>query len=257
MRNIWAIYKKEMRSYFISPIAYVILFIFSLISGYFFFTIVGTYSLMSSQYGQLPYYQELLNIEEFVVSPLFSNLGVVMLFLIPMLTMRLIAEEKGMGTLKLLLSHPVRDVEVLGAKYLAALSMLAAMLLLTFPVPLFLFAYGKPELAPLLCNYLGIFLMGGSFIALGLFASAITERQVIASVLTFGALILFWVINWAQNLTEMNMGIIFEDLSIFTHFENFTKGIIITHDVVYYVVFSGFFLFLAYTALQSRSWRSK
>jgi len=257
MRNIWAIYKKEMRSYFISSIAYVILFIFSLISGYFFFTIAATYSTMSLQFGQLPYYQDLLNIEEFVVRPLFSNLGVVMLFLTPMLTMRLIAEEKGSGTLKLLISYPVRDGEVLLAKYLAALSMLAAMILLTFPVPLFLFAYGSPELGPLLSNYLGLFLMGGAFISLGMFASSVTERQVVASVLTFGALILFWVINWAQNLTELNLGIIFQDLSIFTHFENFTKGIIITHDVVYYVLFTVFFMFLAYTALQSRSWRSK
>jgi len=257
MRNIWAIYKKEMRSYFISSIAYVILFIFSLISGYFFFTIAATYSTMSLQFGQMPHYQELLNIEEFVVRPLFSNLGVVMLFLIPMLTMRLIAEEKGSGTLKLLVSYPVRDGEVLVAKYLAALSMLLAMMLLTFPVPLFLFAYGSPELGPLLSNYLGLFLMGGAFISLGMFASSITERQVVASVLTFGALILFWVINWAQNLTELNLGIILEDMSIFTHFENFTKGVIITHDVVYYVLFTTFFMFLAYTALQSRSWRSK
>jgi len=181
----------------------------------------------------------------------------VMLFLTPMLTMRLIAEEKGSGTLKLLISYPVRDGEVLLAKYLAALSMLAAMILLTFPVPLFLFAYGSPELGPLLSNYLGLFLMGGAFISLGMFASSVTERQVVASVLTFGALILFWVINWAQNLTELNLGIIFQDLSIFTHFENFTKGIIITHDVVYYVLFTVFFMFLAYTALQSRSWRSK
>lgn len=257
MRNIWAIYKKEMRSYFISSIAYVILFIFSLISGYFFFTIAATYSTMSMQFGQMSYYQDLLNIEEFVVRPLFSNLGVVMLFLIPMLTMRLIAEEKGSGTLRLLVSYPVRDGEVLMAKYLAALSMLVAMLLLTFPAPLFLFAYGSPELGPLLSNYLGLLLMGGAFISLGMFASAVTERQVVASVLTFGALILFWVINWAQNLTELNLGIILEDLSIFTHFENFTKGIIITHDVIYYVLFTVFFMFLAYTALQSRSWRSK
>ena len=257
MRNIWAIYKKEMRSYFISSIAYVILFIFSVISGYFFFTIAATYSKMSLQFGQMPYYQDLLNIEEFVVRPLFSNLGVVMLFLIPMLTMRLIAEEKGSGTLKLLISYPVRDIDVLLSKYLAALSMLVAMLLLTFPVPLFLFAYGSPELGPLLSNYLGLFLMGGAFISLGMFASAVTERQVVASVLTFGALILFWVINWAQNLTELNLGIILEDLSIFTHFENFTNGIIITHDVIYYVLFTVFFMFLAYTALQSRSWRSK
>ena len=192
-----------------------------------------------------------------MVRPLFSNLGVVMLFLIPMLTMRLIAEEKGSGTLKLLVSYPVRDGEVLVAKYLAALSMLLAMMLLTFPVPLFLFAYGSPELGPLLSNYLGLFLMGGAFISLGMFASSITERQVVASVLTFGALILFWVINWAQNLTELNLGIILEDMSIFTHFENFTKGVIITHDVVYYVLFTAFFMFLAYTALQSRSWRSK
>ncbi|MBN1573073.1 MAG: ABC transporter permease subunit [Deltaproteobacteria bacterium] len=257
MLRIWAQYKKEMRTYFTSSVAYVILTIFLLISGFFFTSIVISYSTNSMQFGNFPQAQAYLNIGQSVLRFLFQNLAVIMLFFIPILTMRLISEEKRSGTLKLLLSYPIRDVEVLLGKFFAVVSILAMMYLLTFPYVIFLFVSTSPEVGPFVTNYLGIILMGTAFISLGIFASAVTERQVVAAVISFGALIMFWVINWMENKADQLLSKILEDISIFTHMENFTRGIINTHDIVYYLLFTGFFLFLALMALESRTWRSK
>lgn len=257
MKNIWALYKKEMNSYFTSPVAYVIIFIFLVIAGFFFFSMIFSFSKVTSEYMNYPEYMDYLNLGEWVVRPLFGNLSVILLFMLPILTMRLIAEEKRSGTLKLLLSYPIRDIEVLLSKFFAAETVLLAMFLLTAPIPIFLFAYGEPEWGVILTNYLGMILMTGAFVSLGLFASSVTERQVVAAVITFGALILIWVINWAKDLAGFTVGTILDDISLLSHIENFTKGVIVTHDIVYYVLFTSFFLFLALTALQSRTWRSK
>jgi ABC-2 type transport system permease protein len=257
MSRLWALYKKEMRTYFTSPVAYAILTIFLIISGFFFINIVITYSNMSMQFGSFPQAQSYLNIGQSVLRALFANLAVIMLFFIPILTMRLISEEKHSGTLKLLLSYPIRDGEVLLGKFLAVVTILLIMYLLTFPYVVFLFVYSSPEIGPFITNYLGILLLGTAFISLGIFASAVTERQVVAAVISFGALIMFWVINWIEDKANPLLSKILEDISIFTHMENFTRGIINTHDIVYYFLFTGLFLFLALMALQSRTWRSK
>jgi ABC-2 type transport system permease protein len=257
MKKIWALYKKEMRSYFTSPVAYVIIFIFLIIAGFFFFSMMFSFSKMASDYASIPEYLQYFNVEEWVIRPLFGNLAVIMLFMLPILTMRLIAEEKRSGTLKLLLSYPIRDVDVLLSKFFAAQTILAVMFLLTFPIPVFLFLYGDPGWGVIVTNYLGVILMAGAFVALGLFASSVTERQVVAAVITFGALIIIWVINWAKDVAGFTVGTVLNDLSLLSHIENFTKGVIVTHDVVYYVLFTFFFLFLALVALQSRTWRSK
>lgn len=257
MKKMWALYKKEIRSYFISPVAYVIIFIFLIIAGFFFFAMMSEFSTKAAYFGGNPEYLQYFNVGEYVIRPLFGNLAVIMLFIIPILTMRLIAEEKRSGTLKLLLSYPIRDIDVLLAKFFAAQTILVIMFILTFPIPIFLFAYGDPEWGVIVTNYIGVILMAGAFVALGLFASSVTERQVVAAVITFGTLIIIWVINWAKDIAGFTAGAILDDISLLSHFENFTKGVIVTHDVVYYILFTFFFLFLALVALQSRSWRSK
>ena len=257
MLGFLAIYKKEMRTYFTSPVAYAILTIFLLISGFFFVNIIFSYSNTSLQFGNYPQAQSYLNIGQSVLRPLFQNLAVIMLFFIPILTMRLIAEEKHSGTLKLLLSYPISDKAVLLGKFFAVVTILVIMYLLTFPYVVILFAFASPEIGPFFTNYLGIILMGTAFISLGIFASSVTERQVVAAVISFGALIMFWVISWMENKSGELFGKVLEDISIFTHLENFTRGIINTHDIVYYILFTCFFLFLALVALESRTWRSK
>jgi ABC-2 type transport system permease protein len=255
VRNIWALYKREIKTYFTSPIAYAILTIFLVIAGFFYYIMVATFVKNLGLYMGYPNLN--FNIGEMVLRPFFGNLSVIMLFFLPIITMRLVAEEKHTGTLKLLLSYPVRDFEVLLAKFFAAETILVLMFLLTFPLPVFLFSLGTPEVGPFITNYLGILLLGTAFISLGLFASSVTERQVVAGVISFGALIIFWVVSWIKNIVDFEWGIILEELSILSHAENFTKGVLVTHDIVYYVLFTLFFLFLALTALESRTWRSK
>jgi ABC-2 type transport system permease protein len=257
MKEIWALYKKEMRSYFTSPVAYAIIFIFLVITGFFFFSMMLSFSKMAADYASIPEYLQYFSVGEWVIRPLFGNLAVIMLFMLPILTMRLIAEEKRSGTLKLLLSYPISDIDVLVSKFLAAETIILIMFLLTFPVPMFLFLYGEPEWGLILTNYIGVILMAGAFIALGLFASSVTERQVVAAVISFGALIIIWVINWVKDIVGFTAGTVLDDLSLLAHIENFTKGVIVTHDVVYYVLLTFFFLFLALVALQARTWRSK
>jgi len=254
--NVWVLYKKEMKTYFTSPIAYAILTIFLVIAGFFYYSNILDYMMASmSPYSQ--YYMEYFNIGAYILRPVFGNLSVIMLFLLPILTMRLIAEERNSGTLRLLLSYPVRDIEIIAAKFTSAVSIVFLMFLLTFPLPLFLFIAADPDVGPFITNYVGLFLLGSAFVSLGLFASSVTERQVVAAVISFGMLILFWVINWIGKFVGQTGETILNEISILSHIDNFTKGVIFTHDIIYYLLFTFFFLFLSLVAMESRTWRSK
>jgi ABC-2 type transport system permease protein len=255
MKNIWSIAKKETRTYFSSPIAYVLIFVFAGLVGFFFTNIISWFNSQAMQMAQNPYYAQQANINQMVYSPLFGNMSIILLLVLPMLTMRLFSEEKKSGTEELLFTSPVSVVEIILGKYLASLLVLAVMLGLTALLSLFSFAYGNPELSPVLSGYLGLFLMGAAFIAIGLFFSSLTESQIVAAVLTFGALLFFWVINWASNTARGVLRGVLDYLSIFQHFDDFTQGIIDTAHVVYYLSFIFLGLFLTYSWIQSRRWR--
>jgi ABC-2 type transport system permease protein len=253
--NFYPILKKELKSYFVSPIAYIVITIFLVISGYFFYSSFAFYNLLSMQAVSSPYGPRGLNITEGVLRPLFLNLSVVMLLLMPVLTMRLFAEEKKLGTIELLLTYPVRDSEVLFGKFCASILVFVLMLFLSGFYLAFLFLYSEPEYGPIFTCYLGLFLMGISFISLGILASSLTENQIIASVVTFGALLLFWVIGWASHFGGPTMGKVFSHISIIEHYESFTKGVIESKDVVFYISFSLLCLFLTLRSLESKKWR--
>lgn len=253
--NFYPILKKELKSYFVSPIAYIVITIFLVISGYFFYSSFAFYTLLSMQAASSPYGPQGLNITEGVLRPLFLNLSVVMLLLMPMLTMRLFAEEKKLGTIELLLTYPIRDGEVLFGKFCACLLVFVLMISLSGLYLIFLVLYSEPEYGPILSCYLGLFLMGTSFISLGMLTSSLTENQIIASVATFGTLLLFWVIGWASHFVGSTMGQVFSHLSVIEHFDNFTKGIIESKDVVFYIDFSILCLFLTLRSLESKRWR--
>src|SRR3989454_240301 len=193
--RIWPIFKKEMRLYFTSPIAYVVVAIFALIAGYFFYSIFAFFTLASMQSMMNPAMARELNVTDSVVRPLFSNISVILLLLIPLVTMRLFAEERRSGTIELLLTYPVRDGAVLAGKYLAALVLYALMLALTLLYPGIVVAFARLEWGPVATGYLGLLLMGSTFIAVGLFASALTENQIVASITTFGILLMLWIIG--------------------------------------------------------------
>jgi ABC-2 type transport system permease protein len=253
--RVWPVFKKEMRLYFTSPVAYVVLFIFLLISGYFFSSIFSFFGLISMQAAMNPAMARDLNVTEGVIRPLFNNISVILLFLMPMLTMRLFAEEKKSGTIELLLTYPVRDGEVLIGKYASALVLYAIMLGVTALYPGMVAAFARLEPGLLFTGYLGLFLMGATFLAIGILASSLTENQIVAAFAHFGALLVFWIIGWSAELAGPTWGKLLAHLSILEHFENFARGVIDTRDVIYYLNFTIVCLFLTLRSLESKRWR--
>jgi len=255
MRNIWSIVKKEIRSYFSSPIAYVVLFGFQLLVGYFFYSLVWWFNSQAMQMSQNPAYYQQINVNQMVFSPLFHNMSIILILVAPLLTMRLLSEEKKNGTDELLFTSPLSVVQIVLGKYFAALFMLIVMLTLTAVLSVFVFAHGNPELAPWLTGYLGLFLMGATFIAIGLFFSSLTENQIVSAFLTFCTLLLFLVLNWVSASGTAVWQKVFGYLSFSQHFDDLTRGILDTKDLVYYLSFSFFGIFLTHAVIQSRRWR--
>jgi len=255
MNSIWHIFKRELTSYFVSPIAYVVLAVFLVVSGILFFSTVIWYTEASFRALQNPYYVQMLNLADDFIRPLFVNISVILLFLIPALTMRSFSEEKRSGTLELLLTYPVRDTEAILGKYLAAVVFFIFMLVFTISYPVFLFLVSQPELGPIISAYLGFFLLGMTFIAMGIFASSTTENQIIAALLAFGFNLSLWIIGWLSPSNEGLLSEILSYLSVIDHYDPLTKGILNLKDVVYFLSISFFFLFLTNRVLLSKKWR--
>jgi len=253
--KIWAIFKKEMRLYFTSPVAWVVLTIFLFIAGYFFSSIFSFFSQASIQSAMNPQMGRDLNVTDSVMRPLFSNVSVILLLLMPLVTMRLFAEERRAGTIELLLTYPVRDGAVLAGKYLAALGLYALMIGLTVLYPLIVVYFARLEWGPVLTGYLGLLLMGATFIAVGVFASSLTENQIVAAVTTFGVLLIFWILGWSADYAGGSIGRVLQFLSILEHNDSFSKGVLDTKDVLYYVNFTALALFLTLRSLEARRWK--
>jgi len=254
--KVWPIFKKEMRLYATSPIAYVVFFIFLVVMGWFFSQILNYFAMASMRSAMNPSMGRDLNVTESVMRPLFGNLSVILvLALMPFLTMRLLAEERQTGTIELLLTYPVRDWEVLLGKYLAVFGLYAVLLVLTLLYPLMLAYFARLEWGTVLSGYLGLLLMGSSFLALGLFASSLTVSQIVAAAWTFGILLLLWVIGWGADTLGGTWGKVLQHLSTMEHNDNFAKGVLDTKDVLYYVNLTLLALFLAYRSLEARRWK--
>jgi ABC-2 type transport system permease protein len=253
--KVWPIFKKEMRLYFTSPIAWVILTIFTLITGYFFYSIFAYYTLASMQSMMNPMMAREMNVSDSVLRPLFSNISVILLLLMPMVTMRLFAEERRSGTIELLLTYPVRDGAVLVGKYLAAVAMYGVMLALTLIYPAMVLYFAHVEWGVLATGYLGLLLMGATFLAVGVFASSLTENQIVASIITFGVLLIFWVIGWSADYAGGVWGRVLSHISLLEHFDSFAKGVLDTKDILYYVNFTIVALFLTLRSLEARRWK--
>jgi ABC-2 type transport system permease protein len=255
MKNIWTVARKELRSYFTSPIAYVVITVFLVLVGFFFYSLIWWFNSQSMQMAQNQYYYSQLNINQQVFGPLFHNMSIILLLMLPLLTMRLFSEEKKIGTEELLYTSPISITQIILGKFLASLLVLLTMLGLVALLSVFTFAYGNPEFAPVPIGFLGLFLMGAAFIAIGIFFSSLTENQIVSAILTFGALLFFWIINWASNSAGGFWKDVLNYVSFFQHFDNLTQGILDTTDVIYYTSFSFFGLFLTHSVIQSRRWR--
>jgi len=255
MRNIWVICRKELRSYFVSPIAYLLLGMFAIVFGFFFWNAVG-YFVFAGMEAQMRGGMYPMNLNEQVVRPLISNVSVIGLFLIPMITMRLFAEEKRSGTIELLATSPVRDYEIILGKWLAALTLYSCMLLVTALNFVWLFRYGNPDWKPLLIAYLGLLLQAGALLAIGEFISTLTRNQIIAGALTFGVCLLLWVLEWVSDYDSTPWARVMAYLSVLTHFESFAKGLLTVKDATFFVTAIFLGLFLTARSLESLRWRS-
>jgi len=256
MKRIWAVLKKELRSYFVSPIVYVFGTSFLVIFGFLASLQIIRYSIASWQTQSNPAMLSYLNINELLIAPLFSNASIVFIFFVPLLTMRLFAEEKKSGTIELLLTYPLRDVEALLGKFGACFGVYLMILALTvFHILIVILLKGNPELTPLIAGYTGLILMGAAFISFGIFASSLTENQIVAAVITFAGIFLSWGFEWLSNITGGLAGDILNHLALHLHLQNFARGIIEVKGVVYYLSFTFFFLFLTLRSLESKRWR--
>jgi len=225
MRNVWIICRKELGSYFVSPIAYLLLTMFAVIFGFFFWNALGYFVLMGME-SQMRGQAFPMNLNEEIIRPLLSNVSVIGLFFIPMITMRLFAEEKRTGTIELLATSPIRDVEIILGKWLAAMILYACLLLFTALNFAFLFRYGHPDWKP--------------------FAGAAT----------FGVCLILWVLEWVSGYETATWAKVLSYMSVITHFESFSKGVLNTKDAIFYltVIFVG--LFFTTRSMESLRWRS-
>jgi len=257
MRNVIAIAQKELKSYFASPIAWILLGFWALLYGWFFFAILQFFvrqSMQVSQFGmQGP---QSMNVNQQLIRPLIAqNLPILILFLLPAVTMRTYSEEKRSGTIELLLTSPLTDLQIIFGKFLGAMGLYAVMLAVTLIHVGLLFVFGSPEWKPIVTVYLGLLLLGGCFISVGLFISSLTKNQIVAFVATFATFLLLWVVTWIGSFSGPTVDKLTQYLSIIDHFDDFGKGVLDTTHIIYYLSFITFGLFLTAKAVESERWR--
>jgi ABC-2 type transport system permease protein len=255
MKQVLLICNKEFKSYFSSPIAYLLMAFFGLIFGYGLYT--ATYQTMQmSLRSQMMGGAQPINLNNEIISPLLGFASTIALFLIPMITMRLIAEEKKTGTIELLLTSPVKDYQIILGKWMGAMALFLCVLAMSAINIAMLFAWGKPDWQPVLVAYLGLILQGGCLLAIGEFISTMTKNQIIAGGVTFFVCLLLWLLSWSTAFETTATSQVLNYLSIVTHFDNFAKGLLDSKDVIFYVSMIFFGLFLTSRSMESLRWRA-
>ena len=256
MRNVITIAWRDIRSVFVSPIAYVVLTGFVLLAGWFFFNLLGQFSRLVMAYASLPGYDTAwLNLNDAVITPLLQNLSVVLLIVVPMITMRSFAEERSVGTYELLFTSPVRVMEIVLGKFLAGAFLISLMVGLTLMYPSILMVYGNPEPGLIVSGYLGLYLTAVAFVAIGNFTSALTSNQIIAAVSALVIVLLLFVISWPADGASEPLKSILTYLSVTENFTSMIRGIIDTKNLVYFGSLIIVFLFLTHRAVESARWK--
>jgi ABC-2 type transport system permease protein len=236
MRTTLAITNREFKAYFNSPVAYFVISIFLVMVGIFFF---------------IPFFsQDRVSMRSF-----FSLVPFLLVFFVPAITMRLIAEERRSGTIEMLITMPVRDVDVILGKFFAALSLLVVALVLTLPYAITISNFGNLDWGPVLGGYFGLLLMGAACLALGLLASSWTENQITAFVIALFLSMFFLMLDQFLVFLPSGMVGVFEYLSFGAHFRNAARGVIDSRDVIYFLSFIVLCLFISFRSLESRRWR--
>ena len=255
MKNVLLICKKELKSYFASPIAYLLMAFFGLIFGATFYSATKemvNFGFRAQMMGQ----QQPMNVNEMIIRPLLGFASTITLFLLPMITMRLIAEEKRTGTIELLMTSPVKDMEIILGKWLGALLLYLCILGMSMINIAMLFIWSKPDWKPLLVGYLGLILQGACLLAIGTFISATTRNQIIAGGVTFFVCLFLWLLSWYTANEPSPFYQALNYVSIVTHMENFQKGLVDSKDVIFYCTMIFFSLFMTSRAMESLRWRS-
>ena len=237
MKNTLTIAWKETKTYFSSPMAYIIMAVYAGLASYYFVTSIS---------GILP---------EATVRGFLIPSTLIFALLSPVITMRLLAEEQKLGTLELLMTAPIRDYEIVLGKFLAALASLVSMLIPTAYLVFLLFLFGTPDTGPILSGYLGIVLFGMATLSVGLFASSLSANQILSAVVAMGILLILSVIDLASSYVSGIFTELVLQISLTNHFQDFSRGVIDTHDLVFYLIFTAFLLFLTVRSLESRRWR--
>ena len=253
MRNILAIAHKELRAYFASPVGYVAIALFMLIFGVMYGGIVNWFA--EQGIGMAPGMSQNLNINQQLIRPLFLNMSVVFLFVLPLVTMRTYSEEKRSGTIELLLTSPVTDLQIILGKFLGAFALYSVILAVTLIHIGLLFAFGDPDWRPVVSGYLGMLLFGAAFISIGLFISSMTSSQVIAGIGTFALALVLWIIDWIGSALGPRGEAVLGYLSMTQHLDDFVKGVIDTKHLVYYLSLVAFALFLTARSVDTERWR--
>lgn len=280
MRNTLAIAWRESRTYFTSPLAYAVIGVFLLVTGFLFWLSLVRFSDLCLSFGNNPYYMNLLNVNDMVIRPLFGTMGFFLLMMIPAVSMRVLAEERKNGTAELLFTCPVTSTQVVIGKFLGGAILVLVMIAGTLAYPLFILSKANPDLKPALVGYLGVLLMGLAFLAIGVLISAMTENQIVAAVGAFGVFLLLWVVKWAAEAASSvtlaglfntltrglwekaglgtggpSLGALLSHVSILHHQGDFQKGLLDTGHIVYYLSVTFLALFLTQRVVESQRWR--
>lgn len=235
MSKVYTIFKRELKAYFNSPIAYIVITVFLLISGWF-----------SSA--------SLFLVNQATLRGAFGIIPLILVFFVPAITMRLISEERKSGTIELLVTMPVKDLDIILGKFLAALALLAVAILLTLTYATAVSVLGDLDPGPVIGGYLGLLLMGAAYLSIGVFASSLTENQIVAFIIGFLVVFALFMIDQILMFVPASLVSFFEYLSIDYHFANISRGVIDTRDLVYYLSVTFFALLLATRSLESRKW---
>ena len=244
MRPFVAVLRKELQSYFGSPLVYLVAGAFLAYTGYYF-------------HSDLVYFVTFgfgINIMENFWQLLFMDMRLVLILSVPLLTMRLFAEERRLGTLELLLSYPLRDGAIIGAKFLACLTVIGGLLAATLAYPMWVYELTPFDTRPLIAAYVGLALLASACVAYGLFVSSLTNSQVLAAFLTAMPLLLLWLLSWNEAATPTESLAVMRALSLFNHFQPFAVGVIDARDVFYFVFLTGAFLWGTAQVLDARQW---
>lgn len=256
MQGLIAIWQREFRAYFLSPVFYALSTVFLFLIGLMFYLSLVGYQQVFLQAANYPPMMERININEMIIRPLFSTMSfVAVLTLMPMLTMRIFSEEKKSGTIELILTSPVKDWHIILGKFFAAFSLYATMIGLTLIYPLILQIYGDPDWGPIWMGYTGLLLVGASVLTIGLFVSSLTENQIVAAITCFGAALALWMLDVASSYFTGTMGEILSYLSVMKHYDSFEKGLLDSSDALFFLSFIFFGLFITVRSLESTRWR--